>query len=119
MVNECTCFISILISDAGKSSGISSIEELENFAMGRGQKNVNEELKVHSSGEGVKTSDSRAKNYGADDVESFFSKSSRSNSVPKTRATASVSTITLKDTTNFVILWSINICFLTPLLRTL
>ncbi|KAF3447031.1 hypothetical protein FNV43_RR12211 [Rhamnella rubrinervis] len=70
----------------GESSGVSSIDELEDFVMGRVQKNENERSNVHSSGEGVKTSATRASKYSEDDIESFFS---RANSVPRSSATTS------------------------------
>ncbi|KAG5245956.1 auxilin-related protein [Salix suchowensis] len=58
----------------GKGSDVSSIDELEDFAMGRMQNNARRVSNGHHAGE-VKES--------ADDLESFFGRVSQSSSVPK------------------------------------
>ncbi|KAH7524550.1 hypothetical protein FEM48_Zijuj06G0131300 [Ziziphus jujuba var. spinosa] len=73
----------------GKSSGMSFIDELEDFAMGRVQNNANKRSNVRSSGEGVQTSANRTSKSSGDDLESFFSMSSRPKSAPRSRPTTS------------------------------
>lgn len=83
-----------------KSSHISSIDELEDFAMGRVRHNSAERSDVRTSKKEVKTSATKSSRYkeaedasrhnlqkGGDDLESFFSMGSRSSSVPRSRAT--------------------------------
>lgn len=91
-----------LITDAGKSSGMSFIDELEDFAMGRVQKNANKRSNVRSSGEGVQASANRTSKSSGDDLESFFSMSSRPKSAPRSRPTTSVRTISFNKSTIFV-----------------
>ncbi|XP_058786923.1 auxilin-related protein 1 [Vicia villosa] len=85
-------------SNSFNNSNISSIDELENFAMGRVQSNANRrantntgEIKQNSAAKINKDKESPAtkvnQSNGADDLESFFSMGSRSNSVPKSRTT--------------------------------
>lgn len=80
------------------SSLSSSIDELENFAKGRVQINPSRkantntgEIKQNSAAKPVKDRGAPAARVnqlnGADDLESFFSMGSRSNSVPKSRTT--------------------------------
>ncbi|PON73678.1 DnaJ domain containing protein [Parasponia andersonii] len=70
-----------------KSSNVSSIDELEDFAMGRLQSNTNGRSNLRSSGEWLGTSANRTSSNSGDDLESFFSVSHRSNSVPRSRTT--------------------------------
>lgn len=73
-----------MFHDAVKSSGASSIDELEDFAMGR----------MHNKASRYKEAEDAAQKTqqkGEDDLESFFGTSYRSNSVPKSRATTLVS----------------------------
>ncbi|KAJ6735857.1 AUXILIN/CYCLIN G-ASSOCIATED KINASE-RELATED [Salix viminalis] len=63
----------------GKGSDVSSIDELEDFAMGRMQNNARRVSNGHHAGE-VKES--------ADDLESFFGRVSQSSSVPKSSSGA-------------------------------
>lgn len=79
-----------MITDAVKSSNVSSIDELEDFAMGRVQSNANGRPNPRSSGEWLGTSASRTTSYSEDDLDSFFGMSHRSNSVPRSRTTTSV-----------------------------
>ena len=83
-------------SNSINSSSISSIDELENFAMGRMQSNASRkanantgEIKQNSAVKANKDKIAPAARLnqlnGVDDLESFFSMGSRSNSVPKTR----------------------------------
>lgn len=81
---------------------MSSIDELEDFAMGSMPNNANKRSNVHSRGEGVKTSATRTSNSSGDDLESFFSMNSRPKSAPKSRATTSVRTISTTNSTIFV-----------------
>ncbi|CAI8598325.1 unnamed protein product [Vicia faba] len=85
-------------SNSFNNSNISSIDELENFAMGQVQSNANRrantntgEIKQNSAAKTNKDKGSPAtkvnQSNGADDLESFFSMGSRSNSVPKSRTT--------------------------------
>uniref|UniRef100_A0A6N2MA98 J domain-containing protein n=1 Tax=Salix viminalis TaxID=40686 RepID=A0A6N2MA98_SALVM len=67
----------------GKGSDVSSIDELEDFAMGRMQNNARRVSNGHHAGE-VKES--------ADDLESFFGRVSQSSSVPKSSSGAPVRT---------------------------
>ncbi|GLT77912.1 hypothetical protein SLA2020_494660 [Shorea laevis] len=70
----------VLRPDKVKSSGASSIGELEDFAMGR----------MHNKASRYKEAEDAAQKTqqkGEDDLESFFGTSYRSNSVPKSRAT--------------------------------
>lgn len=83
-------------------STISSIDELENFAMGKASKSVDQQLKFPSGEKKppkkVQTRQNREdagtpwKNNlsSGDDLESFFSVGSRSSSAPKSRTTISV-----------------------------
>lgn len=84
-------------SNSINNSSISSLDELENFAMGRVQNNASRktntntgEIKQSSAAKTNKDKGSPATRVnqlnGADDLESFFSMGSRSNSVPKSRA---------------------------------
>lgn len=96
--------------DAVKSSCVSSIDELEDFAMGRVRNKAGERSHVRTSERVVKPSATKSSRYneaedaslhnlqnGGDDLESFFSVGPRSNSVPRSRATNFVRTI---DVTN-------------------
>ncbi|CAL5203907.1 unnamed protein product [Lathyrus oleraceus] len=85
-------------SNSINNPSISSIDELENFAMGRVQSNASRrantntgEIKKNSAAKTNKDKESPAtkvnQSNGADDLESFFSMGSRSNSVPKSRTT--------------------------------
>lgn len=84
---------------------MSSIDELEDFAMGRVRHNSAERSDVRTSKKEVKTSATKSSRYkeaenasrrnlqkGGDDLESFFSMGSRSSSVPRSRATTLVRT---------------------------
>ncbi|KAB1200526.1 Auxilin-related protein 1 [Morella rubra] len=83
-----------------KSSCVSSIDELEDFAMGRVRNKAGERSHVRTSERVVKPSAAKSSRYneaedaslrnlqnGGDDLESFFSVGPRSNSVPRSRAT--------------------------------
>lgn len=85
-----------------KSPTVSSIDELEDFAMGRASKNVNEQLKFptgekkppnvmqtnrHREEAGIPQDN---KHKSGDNLESFFNMNSRSSSAPKSRTTSSV-----------------------------
>ncbi|KAL5559671.1 hypothetical protein UlMin_035882 [Ulmus minor] len=72
-----------------KSSGVSSIDELENFAKGKVQTNANGRSNFHSSEEWFETPTNRTTSYSEDDLESFFRMGSRSNSAPRARANTS------------------------------
>ncbi|KAK3428253.1 auxilin-related protein 2 isoform X1 [Eucalyptus grandis] len=91
-------------SGAGKKArgpDVSSIDELEEFAMGRVRRNVDVQSDFLSGGKssvsgknagGYKEGSRDAfenKHKAADDLESFFSVGSRSSSVPKSRSTSS------------------------------
>lgn len=76
---------------------ISSIDELENFAMGKVQNNTSRKASINTRDIKQNSSAKTNKDKGnpaarvnqfndADDLESFFSAGSRSNSVPKSRA---------------------------------
>ncbi|KAJ6681614.1 hypothetical protein OIU74_019983 [Salix koriyanagi] len=71
----------------GKGSDVSSIDELEDFAMGRMQNNARRVSNGHHAGE-VKES--------ADDLESFFGRVSQSSSVPKSSSGALVRTVGIR-----------------------
>ncbi|KAK7282694.1 hypothetical protein RIF29_11672 [Crotalaria pallida] len=87
------------VSNSNKvnNSTVSSIDELENFAMGRVQNNVSRKANINTSE--IKQNSAAKANRGkgspaakvnkpndVDDLESFFSMGSRSSSVPKSRA---------------------------------
>ena len=72
-----------MFHDAGKGSDVSSIDELEGFAMGRMQNNARHVSNGHHAGE-VKES--------ADDLESFFGRVSQFSSVPKSSSGVPVRT---------------------------
>ncbi|XP_031373034.1 auxilin-related protein 1 [Punica granatum] len=87
--------------DSGKSPTASTIDELEDFAMGKPSRSV-DELPKFTSGEKkspnkAQTSQRREgagtlrenKHKSGDDLESFFSMGSRSSSAPKSRTTSS------------------------------
>ncbi|XP_012078265.2 auxilin-related protein 1 [Jatropha curcas] len=88
----------VLKSEKVKASDVSSIDELEDFAMGRVRNNAGGRSDVHYAkevrdGQTAKASkykeaeDAAKKNQqkSADDIESFFSMGSRSTSAPKSR----------------------------------
>ncbi|KAJ9146257.1 hypothetical protein P3X46_028545 [Hevea brasiliensis] len=90
----------VLKSNKVKSSNVSSIDELEDFAMGRVQNNANGN--VHHAKEASERQTAKAGKYkeaedaawenqekSVDDIESFFSVGSRSSSVPRSRTTTS------------------------------
>lgn len=96
-----------MLHDAVKSSDVSPIDELEDFAMGRVRNNTDGCPDVHYARDVKERPSAKANKYkeaedaararrtqrnSADDLESFFSMSSRSSSVPKSRATPSVRT---------------------------
>ena len=66
----------MMLHDAGKSSDVFAIDELEDFAMVRMQTNA------HSGSNGRHA---REVKESADDLELFFGRGSRSSSVPKSR----------------------------------
>lgn len=87
-------------ADKVKNSNVSSIDELEDFAMGRVRNKAGERSEVSTSKKVVKNSATKSSRYneavdtshrnqqtGGDDLESFFSSGSRSSSVPRSRAT--------------------------------
>ncbi|WCJ44408.1 Chaperone DnaJ-domain superfamily protein [Euphorbia peplus] len=74
----------VLKSEKVRSSNESSIDELEEFAMGKVPHNTGSKYK-----EAEDASRKNIKSNSADDLESFFSMGSRSSSVPKSRATPS------------------------------
>ncbi|KAI4307235.1 hypothetical protein L6164_030443 [Bauhinia variegata] len=89
-------------SNKDNSSGVSSIDELEKFAMGRVHNNASKKPHSHSSGktqnaaaaktnQNKEATDSTGVNQskGIDDLESIFGMGSRSSSVPKSRTTTS------------------------------
>lgn len=88
-------FLIVFITDAVKALGI-SVDKVEDFAMGRGQNNAKGKLNARFSEDRVKTSSNKASRQNGDDLESFFSMGSRSNSVPK------CGTITPVRTTNIL-----------------
>lgn len=65
-----------------RSSGVSSIDDLEKFASARVQNNA---PRVPSRDEGVKTSATRHGGSSEDDLDFIFNTGFRSNSVPKSR----------------------------------
>ncbi|VVA93453.1 unnamed protein product [Arabis nemorensis] len=69
-----------------KSSGMSSIDELEDFAMGtmRRSASASDTASKYREAEDAGT---KKKQFGADDLDSFFSSGPRSSSVPKSRTT--------------------------------
>lgn len=86
-------------ADKDKSSHMSSIDELENFAMGKVQSNSAKQSDARTSKKELKNSATKSSRYneaedasrrnlhkGGDDLESFFSTGSRSSSVPRSRA---------------------------------
>ncbi|KAK4791402.1 hypothetical protein SAY86_031815 [Trapa natans] len=88
--------------DSVKDGDISSIDELENFAMGKAPKSAVQQLKFPFAGKKppkkVQTSQQQRECAGTpwenkltsgDDIESFFSMGPRSSSAPKSRATIS------------------------------
>ncbi|KAJ9166697.1 hypothetical protein P3X46_021407 [Hevea brasiliensis] len=87
----------VLKSNKVKGSNVSSIDELEGFAMGRMQNNVNicsrgaRERQTAKASKYKEAEDSAQKNHqkSADDLESFFGVGSRSSNVPKSRTTTS------------------------------
>ncbi|XP_013666545.2 auxilin-related protein 2 [Brassica napus] len=74
--------------DRVKSSGLSSIDELEDFAMGsstmRRSASASDTASKFREAEDAGT---KKQQFGADDLDSFFSSGHRSSSVPKSRAT--------------------------------
>jgi hypothetical protein len=83
---------------------MSSIDELENFAMGRVQSNASRKANTNTGeikqNSGAKTNKDKGapatrvnQLNGADDLESFFSTGFRSNSVPKSRTATMVEII--------------------------
>ncbi|CAG7902033.1 unnamed protein product [Brassica rapa] len=74
--------------DRVKSSGLSSIDELEDFAMGsstmRRSASASDTASKFRAAEDAGT---KTKQFGADDLDSFFSSGHRSSSVPKSRTT--------------------------------
>ncbi|PKI44723.1 hypothetical protein CRG98_034900 [Punica granatum] len=91
--------------DSGKSPTASTIDELEDFAMGKPSRSV-DELPKFTSGEKkspnkAQTSQRREgagtlrenKHKSGDDLESFFSMGSRSSSAPKSRTTSSAKAV--------------------------
>ncbi|KAG2321044.1 hypothetical protein Bca52824_014257 [Brassica carinata] len=72
--------------DRVKSSGLSSIDELEDFAMGtmRRSASASDTASKYREAEDAGT---KEKKFGADDLDSFFSAGHRSSSVPKSRTT--------------------------------
>ncbi|KAL0699820.1 hypothetical protein Bca4012_055942 [Brassica carinata] len=72
--------------DRVKSSGLSSIDELEDFAMGtmRRSASASDTASKYREAEDAGT---KKKQFGADDLDSFFSTGHRSSSVPKSRTT--------------------------------
>lgn len=85
------CFHCALTSHAiistGKSVGMSSIDELEDFAMGtmRRSASASDTASKYREAEDAAT---KNKQFGVDDLDSFFS--ARSSSVPKSRTTTEV-----------------------------
>ncbi|KAF7816820.1 auxilin-related protein 2 [Senna tora] len=88
---------SINKDDAVDSSGVSSIDELEEFATGRVKDNARSNYSEIKQNSASKTNKSKGAPESAkvnqfktvDDLESFFSMSPRSSSAPKSRATTS------------------------------
>ncbi|XP_062101050.1 auxilin-related protein 1 isoform X2 [Humulus lupulus] len=70
-----------------KSSSVSSIDELGDFAMFKMQSNVNGRPIPHSNGEWLGTTANRASSHSGDDLESIFVNGHRSSSVPRSRTT--------------------------------
>ncbi|XP_023645501.1 auxilin-related protein 2 isoform X2 [Capsella rubella] len=72
--------------DRVKSSGMSSIDELEDFAMGtmRRSASASDTASKYREAEDAGT---KKKEFGVDDLDSFFSAGPRSSSVPKSRTT--------------------------------
>ncbi|KAI9200430.1 hypothetical protein LWI28_007850 [Acer negundo] len=87
----------VLKADQVKTSGLSSIDELENFAMGNVRNSADGHLGLHhpkgrKSAKASKYKEAgdaaqKTQKKGGDDLESFFSAGSRSSSVPRSRAT--------------------------------
>ncbi|KAL1208013.1 Auxilin-related protein 2 [Cardamine amara subsp. amara] len=69
-----------------KSAGVSSIDELEDFAMGsmRRSASASDNASKYREAEDAGT---KNKQFGVDDLDSFFSSGPRSSSVPKSRTT--------------------------------
>lgn len=95
-----------LFFDTVNNSSISSIDELENFAMGQVQNNASRKANINTGdikqNSSAKTNRDKGnpaarvnQSNGADDLESFFSMGSRSNSVPKSRAATMVEVINI------------------------
>jgi hypothetical protein len=104
-----------MVCDAVKNSSMSSIDELEDFAMGRVRNKSGERSDVSTSEKVAKNSATKSSRYneaedasrrnqqkGGDDLESFFNTSSRSSSVPRSRAATSVGTIDVTIMTPFL-----------------
>lgn len=72
-----------------KSSDVSSLDELEDFARGGVQNNANRRSNSRSGEEWAGTSVNRTGSYSEGDLESFFA---RSVSVPNSRTTTPVRT---------------------------
>ncbi|KAF8109884.1 hypothetical protein N665_0089s0005 [Sinapis alba] len=72
--------------DRVKSSGLSSIDELEDFAMGTMRRSASASDTASKYRE-AEDAESKKKQFGADDLDSFFSAGHRSSSVPKSRTT--------------------------------
>jgi hypothetical protein len=102
-------------ADKVKNSSMSSIDELEDFAMGRVRNKSGERSDVSTSEKVAKNSATKSSRYneaedasrrnqqkGGDDLESFFNTSSRSSSVPRSRAATSVGTIDVTIMTPFL-----------------
>ncbi|KAG6671805.1 auxilin-related protein 2 isoform X1 [Carya illinoinensis] len=90
----------VLNAQKVKSSHSSSIDELEDFAMSRVRNKAGKQSDVRTSEKAIKKSDTKSSLHneaeyasghtmqqGGDDLESFFSVGSRSNSVPRSRVT--------------------------------
>ncbi|KAF3488359.1 hypothetical protein F2Q69_00054748 [Brassica cretica] len=76
--------------DRVKSSGLSSIDELEDFAMGSTSTTMRRSASASDTASKFREAEdagTKTKQFGVDDLDSFFSAGHRSSSVPKSRAT--------------------------------
>lgn len=97
-----------ILYDAVQSPVVSSIDELEDFAMGRARNSAdvslarnNKEMRQPQSAKAGRYKEAehasrRTPKKSVDELESFFSAGSRSSSVPRSRVKTLVSTIDIK-----------------------